>query len=119
MGTGLTYAEIAQIAGGVGSAALAAQALMNPNATTAQKVAAAASLTGTVASTAGLDDDRSVAVTAYGPVNEGSTYAMFKVEGVAGATMDLALQGASSGTAASTTCGRSSVMDHREQSRGD
>ena len=49
------------------------------------------------------DDDRVLTVTSYGPVNEGSTYAMFKVDGTPGYTMDLALQAASSGTAATTS----------------
>ena len=58
--------------------------------------------TGNVLVTA-ADDDRTVAVTSYGPVNEGSTYAMFKVEGTPGYAMDLALQAATSGTAATTS----------------
>ncbi|MBU3653387.1 MAG: hypothetical protein FGM44_09935, partial [Limnohabitans sp.] len=58
--------------------------------------------TGNTLSTA-ADDDRTVGVTAYGPVNEGSTYAMFKVDGTPGYAMDLTLQAASSGTAATTS----------------
>ncbi|MDH4377451.1 MAG: Calx-beta domain-containing protein [Ramlibacter sp.] len=44
-------------------------------------------------STTGLDDDLGVSVTAYGPVNEASTYAMFTVNAIAGYALDLSLQG--------------------------
>ena len=54
-------------------------------------------------STTGLDDDRSLSVTGYGPVNEGSTYAMFTVTALEGYALDLTLQAASSGTAATRT----------------
>ncbi len=47
-----------------------------------------------------LNDDRTVSVSAYGPVNEGSPYAMFKVDGIPGNSMDIGLQAASSGKAA-------------------
>ena len=40
-----------------------------------------------------LDDDRSLAVAAFGPVNEASTYAMFTVTGNAGYSLDLSLEG--------------------------
>jgi hypothetical protein len=46
------------------------------------------------------DDDRTIGVTAYGQVNEASTYAMFSVSAIAGNTLDLTLQNASSGTSA-------------------
>ncbi len=47
-----------------------------------------------------LDDDRTIGVTGYGPVNEGSTYAMFTVTALEGYSLDLSLQNATSGTAA-------------------
>jgi len=47
------------------------------------------------------DDDRTLAVTAFGPVNEASDWALFTVTAVVGSTLDLNLQNASSGTAAS------------------
>ena len=47
-----------------------------------------------------VDDDRTVSVTVAGPVNEGSTYAMYTVTAVAGYSLDLNVQAASSGTAA-------------------
>ncbi|MEY2994921.1 MAG: hypothetical protein RL357_1856, partial [Pseudomonadota bacterium] len=46
------------------------------------------------------DDDRTISVTGYGPVNEGSRYAMFTVTATPGQSLDLALQDATSGTAA-------------------
>ncbi|MFI3157998.1 MAG: VCBS domain-containing protein, partial [Methylococcaceae bacterium] len=39
----------------------------------------------------GLDRDSAVSVTSYGPVNEGSTYAMFTVTGTAGVPLELSL----------------------------
>ena len=42
---------------------------------------------------AGFDDDRTLAVTAFGPVNEASTYAMFTVTGNPGYSLDLSLEG--------------------------
>lgn len=58
-------------------------------------------ITGGAATTSntGLDNDLSVVVNAYGPVNEGSTYAMFKVTATAGENLSLALT-ASGGRAA-------------------
>ncbi len=50
--------------------------------------------------TTSLDDDRTVSVTGYGPVNEGSQYAMFTVTAIPGNDLDLTLQAPSSGTAA-------------------
>ncbi len=50
--------------------------------------------------TSNLDDDRPISVTGYGPVNEGSQYAMFTVTSQPGQQLDLALQNATSGTAA-------------------
>ncbi|GAA0682052.1 hypothetical protein GCM10009104_03560 [Marinobacterium maritimum] len=50
--------------------------------------------------TSGLDDDRSLAVTGYGPVNEGSQYAMFEVAGYNGQTVELTVQ---NGTATLTS----------------
>jgi VCBS repeat-containing protein len=50
--------------------------------------------------TTNLDDDRQLSVTGYGPVNEGSTYAMFTVTSAPNKVLDLALQNAASGTAA-------------------
>ncbi len=50
-----------------------------------------------------LDDDRTVSVTGYGPVNEGSQYAMFTVTATAGQMLDLSLQAATSGTPATRT----------------
>lgn len=46
------------------------------------------------------DDDRQIDVIADGPVNEGSLYAMFTVNAPPGQVMNLSLQAASSGTAA-------------------
>ena len=46
------------------------------------------------------DDDRTLTVTAYGPVNEGSQYAMFTVSAIEGNSLDLNLQNATSGTPA-------------------
>ena len=46
------------------------------------------------------DDDRTISVAGYGPVNEGSQYAMFTVTATPGQQLDLALQNATSGTAA-------------------
>jgi len=62
-------------------------------------------LTGGVASTSstGLDNDLSVSVSAYGPVNEGSTYAMFAVTATIGENLTLAVAG--SGSAPATTSG--------------
>ncbi len=51
-------------------------------------------------STANLDDDRGLMVVPYAPVNEGSTFHMFKVTGPAGAVLDLELEAPSSGVAA-------------------
>ena len=51
-------------------------------------------------STTSLDDDRAIAVTAYGPINEASQYAMFTVTAIEGYKLDLQLQAATSGTAA-------------------
>ncbi len=48
------------------------------------------------------DDDRPIGVTSYGPVNEGSKYAMFKIDGTPGYPMDLTLQAATAGKAATT-----------------
>jgi hypothetical protein len=57
-------------------------------------------------STSGLDDDRAITVTAFGPVNEASTYAMFSVTGNAGYLLDLSLQGtAAVGDAEATHAG--------------
>ena len=50
--------------------------------------------------TSSLDDDRKVNVTTFGPVNEGSTYAIFSVSAEAGYSLDLAIQDATTGTAA-------------------
>lgn len=55
---------------------------------------------GAVDSTAtNLDNDLSVAVTAHGPVNEGSTYATFTVSATAGEVLELALAGSGSSPA--------------------
>jgi CshA-type fibril repeat protein len=51
-------------------------------------------------STSNLDDDRALMVTSYAPVNEGSTYHMFKVTGPAGAVLNLDLELPSSGNPA-------------------
>ncbi|WP_374482033.1 tandem-95 repeat protein, partial [Zoogloea sp.] len=51
----------------------------------------------------GLDNDLSVSVSAAGPVNEGSTYAMFTVTATAGENLALSLSG--SGTAPATIGG--------------
>jgi hypothetical protein len=51
-------------------------------------------------STTNLDDDRALMVTSYAPVNEGSTYHMFKVTGPAGAVLNLDLELPSSGNPA-------------------
>ena len=51
----------------------------------------------------GFDDDRSINVTAYGPVNEASQYAMFTVTATPNQQLDLTLQAATSGTAATRT----------------
>ena len=51
--------------------------------------------------TGGSDDDRTIAVTSYGPVNEGSgtgNYAMFTVDAIEGYSVDLALQSTASGS---------------------
>ncbi len=50
-----------------------------------------------------LDDDRTIGVTSHGPVNEASPYAMFTVTAVEGYKLDLQLQAATSGTAATRT----------------
>ncbi|MEG3637915.1 Ig-like domain-containing protein [Magnetococcus sp. PR-3] len=47
--------------------------------------------------TTGLDDDRGLTVSGYGPVSEGSTYAMFTVDALPGFEVDLAI---SNGTTA-------------------
>ena len=49
------------------------------------------------------DDDRAIGVTAYGPVNEASQYAMFTVTASPNQQLDLTLQAATSGTAATRT----------------
>ncbi|QVL52845.1 MAG: hypothetical protein KFB97_16005 [Cyanobium sp. M30B3] len=46
------------------------------------------------------DDDRPINVTAFGPVNEASSYAMFTIEAAAGFPLDLNLQNAGNGTPA-------------------
>ena len=46
------------------------------------------------------DDDRTISVSAYGPVNEASQYAMFTVMASPNQQLDLTLQAATSGTAA-------------------
>ena len=55
------------------------------------------------ANTSALDDDRAIAVTGYGPVNEASQYAMFTVTATPGQELDLDLQAATSGTQATRT----------------
>lgn len=47
-----------------------------------------------------LDDDRGLLVTSYAPVNEGSTYHMFKVTGPSGLALNLGLEAPVSGLAA-------------------
>ena len=49
------------------------------------------------------DDDRTISVSAYGPVNEASQYAMFTVMSSPNQQLDLTLQAANSGTAATRT----------------
>ena len=56
--------------------------------------------TGNQDTTSTKDDDRPLSVTGYGPVNEGSQYAMFTVTATPGYSLDLDLQAATSGTAA-------------------
>ena len=58
---------------------------------------------GPATNTSDLDDDRSISVTGYGPVNEGSQYAMFTVTATPGNSLDLDLQAATSGAAATRT----------------
>jgi len=48
-----------------------------------------------------LDDDRGLSVSAYAPVNEGSTYHMFKVTGPSGVSLSLGLENPVSGLPAS------------------
>ncbi|MFD0666317.1 tandem-95 repeat protein [Ramlibacter sp. MAHUQ-53] len=60
-------------------------------------------ITGAVDNTGTLDNDLAVTVTGYGPVNEGSTWAMFKVDGSQGAPILLGVAG--SGTTQATTTG--------------
>lgn len=59
-----------------------------------------------------LDDDRTVSVTAYGPVNEGSTYAMFTVTATEGYKLDLSLQGTASTTDAEAAFGSFTPLEY-------
>lgn len=56
-----------------------------------------------VSSATALDNDLTVAVTAHGPVNEGSPYAMFTIEATAGETLTLALGNTAVGTDSDAT----------------
>jgi len=56
-------------------------------------------------STTNLDDDRALMVTSYAPVNEGSTYHMFKVTAPSGVALNLALEAPPAGMQAATISG--------------